>query len=61
MSCSELLEAVEPDAHLATTLLSLNQVMPTETRDTAAPPSAGSSMTSKRKLATPMRQAITGS
>jgi Mg-chelatase subunit ChlD len=57
----EMLEAVEPDVNLVATLLSLNKVMPTETRETARTVVRRVVEDLERKLAAPMRQAITGS
>lgn len=56
----EMLEAVQPDAHLVATLMSLRGVIPAKTRDTAR------SVVSKvvdalmKKLEEPMRSAVTG-
>jgi Mg-chelatase subunit ChlD len=57
----EMLSAVEPDVHLIATLLSLNEVMPTQTRDTARQVVQRVVQELERRLATPTRQAVTGS
>ena len=57
----EMLEQVEPDVHLVATLLSLNRVMPSQTRDTARQVVRKVVEELMRKLNNPMQQAITGS
>jgi Mg-chelatase subunit ChlD len=57
----ELLAAVEPDVHLVATLLSLNRVMPNKTRATARKVVARVVEELERKLASPMRQAVSSS
>ena len=57
----ELLAAVEPDVHLVATLISLRSVMPAKTRDTARLVVQRVVDELMRKLANPMRQAVTGS
>src|ERR1044071_7134557 len=57
----EMLEAVEPDVHLVATLLSLSRVMPNKTRDTARSVVRKVVDELERKLANPLRQAVTGS
>jgi Mg-chelatase subunit ChlD len=57
----EMLAAVEPDIHLVATLLSLNQVMPSKTKDTARQVVRKVVEELERKLANPLRQAVTGS
>jgi Mg-chelatase subunit ChlD len=57
----EMLAAVEPDVHLVATLLSLNRVMPNKTRSTARAVVARVVEALERKLAAPMRQAVSGS
>lgn len=57
----EMLQAVEPDVHLVATLLSLSHVMPNKTKDTARMVVQKVVDELERKLANPLRQAITGS
>jgi len=57
----EMLAAVEPDVHLVATLLSLNRVMPNKTRNTARAVVSKVVEELERKLASPMRQAVSGS
>lgn len=57
----EMLEAVEPDVQLIGTLLSLNSVIPEKTKATARLVVRRVVEDLERKLATPLRQAITGS
>src|SRR5215510_12232889 len=57
----EMLEAVEPDVHLVATLLSRSRVMPNKTKDTARSVVRKVVDELERKLANPLRQAITGS
>lgn len=54
----EMLAAVVPDVHLVATLLSLNRVMPNKTRATARKVVAQVVQELERKLAAPMRQAV---
>lgn len=57
----ELLEAVEADVHLVATLLSLQSVMPAKTRETARGVVRKVVREVERRLAEPLRQAVTGS
>jgi Mg-chelatase subunit ChlD len=57
----EMLQAVEPDVHLVATLLSLSQVMPNKTKDTARLVVRKVVEELERKLANPLRQAVIGS
>jgi Mg-chelatase subunit ChlD len=57
----EMLQAVEPDVHLVATLLSLSRVMPNRTRDTARAVVRKVVEELERRLANPLRQAVTGS
>ncbi len=57
----ELLEAVEPDVHLVADLVSLSSVMPNKTKETARAVVRRVVEELERKLADPMRQAVTGS
>lgn len=56
----EVLEAVEPDVHLVSTLLALNAVLPEETRQTARLVVARVVADLERRLAQRTRQALTG-
>jgi hypothetical protein len=56
----ELLGAVEPDVNLVATLLSLNWVLPNKTRDTARRVVRRVVEDLERRLASPLRQAVTG-
>ncbi|HEV3498169.1 MAG TPA: hypothetical protein VHA34_17665, partial [Actinomycetes bacterium] len=56
----EVLEAVEPDVHLVSTLLALNEVLPTETRATARLVVRKVVDDLERRLALRTRQAVTG-
>jgi Mg-chelatase subunit ChlD len=56
----ELLDAVEPDVHLVSTLLALNRVMPEQTRQTARRVVATVVEELERRLAQRTRQAVTG-
>ncbi len=56
----EMLEAVEPDVHLVSTLLSLSHVMPNRTRDTARQVVSKVVEDLKRRLENPLRQAVIG-
>ncbi|NHZ62690.1 VWA domain-containing protein [Massilia genomosp. 1] len=57
----EMLKAVEPDVHLVATLLSLNKVMPNKTKETARMVVRQVVEKLERRLASPFRQAVTGS
>lgn len=57
----ETLEAVEPDVHLVATLLSLRQVMPNKTKETARIVVRRVVEELERKLARPLRDAVKGS
>ncbi len=57
----EMLMAVEPDVHLVATLLSLNSVLPEHARETARLVVRRVLDDLTRKLAQPLRQAVTGS
>lgn len=57
----ELLEAIEPDVHLVANLLSLSQVMPSKTKDTARVVVQRVVDELMRKLANPLQQAVMGS
>ena len=57
----EMLEAVEPDIHLVSTLISLNRVIPAKTKETARLVVRKVVEELERKLANPLRQAIAGS
>ncbi len=57
----ELIEAVEPDIGMVTTLLALNRVMPTEARATARTVVRKVVEDLLKRLRSPMRQAVTGS
>jgi Mg-chelatase subunit ChlD len=57
----EMLAAVEPDIHLVATLLSLNQVMPSKTKETARLVIRKVVEELEKRLANPLRQAVTGS
>ena len=56
----EVLEAVEPDVHLVSTLLALNSVLPEETRQTARLVVRRVVDDLERRLAPRTRQAVTG-
>ena len=56
----ELLETVEADVHLVGTLLSLGRALPAETRETARAVVRKVCDELQKKLAEPMRQAVTG-
>ena len=56
----ELLESVEPDISLVTTLLSLNKVMPKQTKKTAKDVVRKVVEELEKKLRNPLRQAIEG-
>jgi Mg-chelatase subunit ChlD len=57
----ELLAAVQPDVHLVATLLSLQNVMPARTRETARAVVRRVVEELERRLANPLRQAVLGS
>ncbi|KAI9135000.1 VWA domain-containing protein [Acaryochloris sp. CCMEE 5410] len=57
----EMLAAVEPDVHLVANLLSLNQVMPSKTKETARLVVQRVVEDLLRQLANPMQQAVQGS
>jgi Mg-chelatase subunit ChlD len=57
----ETLEAVEADVHLVATLVSLQGIMPARTRDTARGVVRRVVREVERRLAEPLRQAVTGS
>jgi Mg-chelatase subunit ChlD len=57
----EMLQAVEPDVHLVADLLSLSNIMPARTRETARIVVRRVVEELQRKLAQPLRQAIMGS
>ena len=57
----ETLESIEPDVHLVGTLLSLNSVIPEKTKATARLVVRRVVEDLERRLASPLRQAITGS
>ena len=56
----ELLESVEPDVHLVGTLLSLNRVMPRETKETARRVVAAVVEQIERRVASRTRAAVSG-
>ncbi len=57
----ELMESVEPDIHLVSTLISLNRVIPEKTKETARMVVRKVVDELERKLEGPLRQAILGS
>jgi hypothetical protein len=57
----ELLEAVDPDVHLVATLLELKNVMPNRAKETARLVVRQVVEELERRLADPLRQAVTGS
>jgi len=57
----EMIDAIEPDVHMVTTLLALNRVMPGEARATARIVVRKVVDDLLRKLQSPMRQAVLGS
>jgi Mg-chelatase subunit ChlD len=57
----ELLQAVEPDVHLVANILSLNSVMPAESKETARLVVRRVVRQLEEKLANPTRQAVLGS
>ncbi len=56
----ELLEAIEPDVNLVSTLLSLNKVMPNKTRESARQVVRKVVEELEKRLSNPMREAIRG-
>jgi Mg-chelatase subunit ChlD len=56
----ELLDSIEPDVHLAATLLSLNKVMPSKTKDTARRVVEKVVRDLEKKLKKPLQEAIEG-
>ncbi len=57
----EMLRSVQPDVHLVATLLSLNRLMPSKTKETARQVVRTVVEQLERKLANPLRQAVSGS
>ncbi|SHG46640.1 VWA domain-containing protein [Massilia sp. CF038] len=57
----EMLRSVQPDVHLVATLLSLNRLMPSKTKDTARQVVRTVVEELERKLSNPLRQAVSGS
>jgi Mg-chelatase subunit ChlD len=57
----EMLRSVQPDVHLVATLLSLNRLMPSKTKDTARQVVRTVVDELERKLSNPLRQAVSGS
>ena len=57
----EMLQAVEPDVHLVSTLISLNHLMPAKTKETARLVVRKVVDELERRLAGKMQQAVTGS
>ena len=57
----EMLRSVQPDVHLVATLLSLNRLMPNKTKETARQVVRTVVEQLERKLANPLRQAVSGS
>lgn len=57
----EMLEAVTPDIHLVSTILSLNKVIPEKTKETARMVVRKLVEELEKKLAGPLRQAVLGS
>lgn len=57
----ELLQTVQADVHLVATLLSLNRIMPNKTKQTARLVVRKVVEELERKLANPLRQAVSGS
>ncbi|MCW3053218.1 MAG: uncharacterized protein JWN14_2388 [Chthonomonadales bacterium] len=57
----EMLELVEPNIQLAATLVSLNRVMPEKTKETARKVIRKVVDELEKRLASPLRQAVTGS
>jgi Mg-chelatase subunit ChlD len=57
----EMLRSVQADVHLVATLLSLNRLMPSKTKDTARQVVRGVVEQLERKLGSPLRQTVSGS
>jgi Mg-chelatase subunit ChlD len=57
----EMLQEVEPDVHLVASLLSLNRVIPSKTRETARQVVRKVVAEIEKRLAEPVRRAVTGS
>ena len=57
----ELLEAIEPDIHLVSTIISLNRIIPEKTKETARMVVRKVVEELEKKLEGPLRQAILGS
>jgi Mg-chelatase subunit ChlD len=57
----EMLESVEPDVHLVSTLISLKSLLPAKTRETARIVVRKVVEDLERRLANPLRQAVIGS
>ena len=57
----EMLETVEPDVHLVSTLVSLSRVMPSKTKETARRVVQKVVEELEKKIANPLRQSIAGS
>lgn len=57
----EMLEAIEPDVHLVANLMALRSVIPSKTKETARIVVRRVVEELERKLANPLRQAVTGS
>jgi Mg-chelatase subunit ChlD len=57
----EMLRSVQPDVHLVATLLSLNRLMPSKTKETARQVVRTVVEQLERQLANPLRQAVSGS
>lgn len=57
----EMLQAIEPDVHLVSTLLSLNKIMPTESRETARQVVRKLVDELEKRLRQPTQQAVMGS
>ena len=57
----ELLETIEPDVHLVGTLLSLNKILPQQSRETARMVVAKVVRELEKRLRSPLRQALEGS
>ena len=57
----ELLEAIEPDVHLVGTILSLNKILPQQSRETARMVVEKVVKELEKRLRSPLRQAIEGS
>lgn len=57
----EMLESIEPDVHLVSTLVSLSKVMPVKTKETARKVVQSVVEELEKKIANKLRQSITGS